>query len=307
MTEILIDGDNLAGWLAQAEYIAHRRDDAGVMRLLLRWQRHALAHNHDFWVTLVLDPGPGRDHSSHEDQIWTTVVENGGSADGRLLEMIEEDLVMRRPIGDALIVTSDRELSDQLKSLGVRVTGVPNFARRLVRDLPPRSDKPAPGAQGFADIEEQLLTLAARPRQRTRTTDFPALRGALVGLTAESVEGRVEAARRLGDLPDRRAVLALLEALADPSPRLRSEAAHSLGRLGYRILARAALLQHLQDLDPDVRIASAAALGQLCDSWAIPALRHMAETERTAQARRAAWEALGRIDDAQGPIVEREA
>lgn len=305
--EVLIDGDNLAGWLAQEEYIAHRRDDEGLMRLLLRWQRQALARNQDSWITLVLDPGPGRDHSSHRDQVWTTVVEAGGSADGRLLAMIEEDLVLGRPLREALVVTSDRELSDQLKALGVRVIGVPAFGRRLVKGLPPRSEKPLPGDAAFADVKEQMLALAARPRAPRRTDDRDALRQALAQLAAVNVatatEDRIAAARRLGALPDRRAVMALLEALADPSPRLRAEAAKSLGRLGYRSMARAALLSRLQDPDPDVRQAAALALGQLRDSWAIPALRHLAVTERAAQVRRAAWTALRQIDEAQSPIV----
>lgn len=305
--EVLIDGDNLAGWLAQEEYIAHRRDDEGLMRLLLRWQRQALARNQDSWITLVLDPGPGRDHSSHRDQVWATVVEAGGSADGRLLAMIEEDLVRGRPLREALVVTSDRELSDQLKALGVRVIGVPAFGRRLVKGLPPRSEKPLPGDAAFADIEEQMLTMAARPRTPRRTDDQDALRQALAQLAAVNVatatEDRIAAARRLGELPDRRAVMALLEALADPSPRLRAEAAKSLGRLGYRSMARAALLSRLQDPDPDVRQAAALALGQLRDSWAIPALRHLATTEHAAQVRRAAWTALRQIDEAQSPIV----
>lgn len=309
--EVLIDGDNLAGWLAQEEYIAHRHDDEGLMRLLLRWQRQALARNQDSWITLVLDPGPGRDHSSHRDQVWTTVVEAGGSADGRLLAMIEEDLVLGRSLREALVVTSDRELSDQLKALGVRVIGVPAFGRRLVKGLPPRSEKPLPGDAAFADVEEQMLALAARPRALRRTDDRDALRQALAQLAAVSAavgmapttEDRIAAARRLGELPDRRAVMALLEALADPSPRLRAEAAKSLGRLGYRSMARAALLSRLQDPDPDVRQAAALALGQLRDSWAIPALRHLAVTERAAQVRRAAWTALRQIDEAQSPIA----
>ncbi len=304
MTEVLIDGDNLAGWLAQEGYIAHRRDDEGLLRLLRRWQRQALARHPDHWITLVLDPGPDRDYSSHQDQLWVTVVEDGGSADGRLLEMLEEDLVMGRPLYDALVVTSDRDLSEQLKALGVRVMSVPRFARHLLRGLPPPADKPIPGAEGFTDIEQQFLALAARPRprRRPRPLDPATLASALEGLAAQAVEERIAAARRLGELPDRRAVLALLEALGDPSPRLRAEAARSLGRLGYRSLARASLLQRLEDPDPDVREAAATALGRLQDSWAIPALRALAETEHTAQVRRAAWEALRHIAEAQGPI-----
>jgi hypothetical protein len=303
VTEILIDGDNLAGWLAQEEYIAHRRDDAGLLRLLRRWQRRVLTRGHDHWVTLVLDPGPNRDHSSHQDQIWVTIARNGGTADGCLLEMLEEDLVMGRPLRDALVVTSDHDLSEQLKAMGVRVTRVPDFARRLVRGLPPRAEKPAPGASGFEDVEQQLLARAARShlRRRPRPVDTAALMAALEGLTAASVESRIESVQTLGGLPDRRSAMALVEALNDPSPRVRAEAARGLGRLGYRTLARAPLLQRLEDPAPDVREAAATALGRLRDSWAIPALRNLAEMERTTQVRRAAWEALRHISDAQGP------
>jgi len=304
VTEVLIDGDNLAGWLAQEAYIAHRRDDAGLLRLLRRWQRRMLARDHDHWITLVLDPGPNRDYSSHRDQIWVTIAQDGGTADGCLLEMLEEDLVMGRPLRDALVVTSDHDLSEQLKAMGIRVARVPDFARRLVRGLPPRAGKPAPGATGFEDVEQQLLIRAARPgpRWRWRPVDTAALMSALEGLATETVESRIEAVQKLGNLPDRRSVMTLVEVLNDPSPRVRAEAARSLGRLGYRSLARAALLRGLEDANPDVREAAATALGRLRDSWAIPALRHLAEMERTTQVRRAAWEALRHISDAQGPV-----
>ncbi len=303
MTEILIDGDNLAGWLAQREYIAHRRDDEGLIRLLRRWQRQTLARGRDQWITLVLDPGPNRDHSSHQDQIWVTVVEDGGSADGRLLEMLEEDLVMGRPLRDTFVVTSDRELTDQLKALGVRVMHAAHFARRLLRGLPPRVDKPVPGAAGFEDIERQFLAMAARPRRRRppRPIDKETLMQAVEALTSTSTTDRVNAARQLGEMPDRRAVLALVRALEDANARVRAEAARSLGRLGYRSLARAPLLQRLDDPDPRVREAAATALGRLHETWAIPALRNLAENERVAGVRRAAWRALRHISDAQGP------
>ncbi len=302
MTEILIDGDNLAGWLAKGGYIRHRRDDEGMIRLIRRWQRDALAKDRDHWVTLVLDPRPGRDYSSHQDQIWVTTAQDGGTADGLLLDMIEEDLVMGRPLYDALVVTSDRDLSDQLKTLGVRVISVPRFARRLLRGLPMPSEKPPPGAPGFEDVERELLARAMRPRRRRRPrVDVAALRDAVRRLASPTANERIEAVRRLGAMPDRRSVMALMHALMDPNARVRAEAARGLGRLGYRRLARAALIQRLEDTDAGVRAAAATALGTLTDSWAIPALRHLAETDGTAQVRRAAWEALRRISEAQGP------
>ncbi|HEY64382.1 MAG TPA: hypothetical protein G4O02_07395 [Caldilineae bacterium] len=301
MTEILIDGDNLAGWLAKRGYLAHRRDDEGLMRLLRRWQRQALAKDRDHWVTLVLDPGPNRDHSSHRDQIWVTIPEDGGTADGLLLDMIEEDLVMGRSLSDAVVVTSDSNLREQLKALGVRVIDVPRFTRRLLRGLPPPSEKPVPGAPGFEDVERELLARAMRPRRRRRRVDAAALQDALGRLASADANERIEAARQLAALPDRRSAMALTEALRDPNARVRAEAARSLGRLGYRRLTRAALIQRLEDTDAGVRAAAATALGMLKDSWAIPTLRHLAETDGTAQVRRAAWEALRRISETLGP------
>ncbi|MCD6289195.1 MAG: HEAT repeat domain-containing protein, partial [Anaerolineae bacterium] len=141
-----------------------------------------------------------------------------------------------------------------------------------------------------------------RPRRRRlRAEEIAQLRTAVERLSSEAVEDRLAAARQLSRLPDRRAALALIEALRDPSPRVRAEAARGLGPLGYRRLARAHPIQALEDTDPRVREAAAGALGQLGDSWAIPALRHLAEMESTARVRRAVWEALRRIGEAQGP------
>ena len=156
-----------------------------------------------------------------------------------------------------------------------------------------------------SSVAEQELRRTMQMIEREKKTPSPEAERGLTPTQAarKAIEERIAAARRLGELPDRRAVMALLETLEDPSPRLRAEAAKSLGRLGYRSMARAALLSRLQDPDPDVRQAAALALGQLHDSWAIPALRHLATTERAAQVRRAAWIALRQIDEAQSPTT----
>lgn len=303
MAEYLIDGDNLAGWLAQHGYLSHRHDDDGLMRLLSRWQRMMLARGRDQWITLVLDPAPHRDHSRHRDQIWVTVAPDGGTADGCLLQMIEDDVAAGRPLFDATAVTGDRDLAEQLKALGIRVRPTAQFARVLVRGTPPIAEKPAPGAPGFEDIEREFLVRAARrqiaSRRRASTQEVMAC---VERLDASDANARAEAAERLGRLPDRRSVLALIQLLKqDESPRVRAQAARSLGRLGYKMLARAPLLQRLEDPDPSVRAATASALGDLGDSWAIPALQHLAATDAVKSVRQAAWRALRKIGEAQEP------
>ncbi len=97
------------------------------------------------------------------------------------------------------------------------------------------------------------------------------------------------------------AVRVLMTALSDESARLRTEAAHMLGRIKDRS-AGVAVVGLLKDSDPTVREAAAEALGHVADADALAALVRLLEEE--AQ-RDTAAEVLGRLKDpgALAPLV----
>ncbi|MBX3010852.1 MAG: HEAT repeat domain-containing protein [Caldilineaceae bacterium] len=98
----------------------------------------------------------------------------------------------------------------------------------------------------------------------------------------------------LGRIGNRRAYAALLSALADPAPSLRSEAAHALGMLADP-RALPALIERLhQDPEADVRLMAAYGLGLLGDPNAVaPLIATLEKQEETAKVRGMAAETLG--------------
>jgi HEAT repeat protein len=108
---------------------------------------------------------------------------------------------------------------------------------------------------------------------------------------------RQAAARVLGQIGDRQAIPALIQALQDEDRDVRQAAAEALGQIGDP-QAIPALIQALQDEDRDVRQAAAEALGQIGDPQAIPALIQALQ-DKEGWVRRAAAQALGEIGDRQ--------
>ena len=86
-------------------------------------------------------------------------------------------------------------------------------------------------------------------------------------------------------------VLKCLNDLRSSLAGVRSRAVWQLGQLGDRS-AVPALLEALQDENEDVRWAAAWALGELGDKAAIPALTVASEKDESEDVRSRAWEAL---------------
>ncbi len=87
------------------------------------------------------------------------------------------------------------------------------------------------------------------------------LKKALFQSDRDLADGRVAAARRLGELRDRRALEPLISALKDPSAGMRATAAEALGRIGDGSAVEA-LVAHIRDENLRVRARTSSALGQ---------------------------------------------
>lgn len=113
--------------------------------------------------------------------------------------------------------------------------------------------------------------------------------------TSKDEYGREAAARNLGTAQLSLATAELITALRDPSPRVRRQAAESLGKIGSQEAAMA-LLDHIKAHPELIDEETVAALGDAPHSDSVPILVKLLEDPRAAL-RRAAAKALGRIGD----------
>lgn len=120
------------------------------------------------------------------------------------------------------------------------------------------------------------------------------LRMCLLKMGSNNPYERAEAARRLGDFGDRRAVRPLIEALGHPHQEVRKNAAEALGKLGDPSAVES-LLQMLQDNDGNVSEAAAVALGLLGDSRAVDPLCRQLDDGKNPSTRIASANALGEL------------
>jgi HEAT repeat protein len=99
-------------------------------------------------------------------------------------------------------------------------------------------------------------------------------------LSSPDSGAREIAAQVLSSLGDRRAIEPLMIALTDPTPRVREEACTSL--FEFRAVEAVVALTRclLEDVDPDVRMAAAQALGEIDDHSALAALERATEIEK---------------------------
>lgn len=111
------------------------------------------------------------------------------------------------------------------------------------------------------------------------------------------VHRRVDAARELGKLGDKRAFDYLVIALGDPDHNVRDNAAFSLGELGMEeaVPYLVKLLQHEED--EWVRKGAVKALGMIGSREAVEYLVILLERDSAFIVRRAAVRSLGQIGD----------
>ncbi|BDA66881.1 hypothetical protein CAL7716_010470 [Calothrix sp. PCC 7716] len=117
--------------------------------------------------------------------------------------------------------------------------------------------------------------------------------------------GHALAAKKLGELGDKRAIETLLQALNDNSSEVRVNAIDALAKLGdLRVVDR--IIQCLQDSDFFVRVAAARALAQFKDIKAIEPLIEALKIENQSTACSAIATALGHFADARAiePLIE---
>ncbi|GHO84567.1 HEAT repeat domain-containing protein [Dictyobacter formicarum] len=130
-----------------------------------------------------------------------------------------------------------------------------------------------------------------------------ALEPLLAALASKSVDLRYCAAEALGELGDKRAVVALLIATRDEDQYVRAQAAEALGKLGdYRAVEPLILMLH--DEYTDARSKAAEALGLLCDYRAVTPLI-LALNDKKERVRIEAIHALALLGDSSaiGPLL----
>lgn len=148
----------------------------------------------------------------------------------------------------------------------------------------------APASRDLPIVKILVMALAdLHAREATPT---------LIQVVQGYVGGRSLAALALGKLGDPQAGPVLLEALADKSLNLQLAALKSLGMLQYQPAAPT-VRRLLNVSDPRLRRQAALTLGQLRDTQAIPLLLTLAREDVSSLVRPAAVEALGRIGSAQ--------
>lgn len=122
-----MDGNNVMG-----QRVGWHRDKAAAQRLLLR-DLSEFSDRESQAVTAVFDgrPLPGINDGDTVAGIVVFFARPGSDADQRILELAGG---AERP-GEITVVTSDRQLTDRLRSSGVRTTRSGQFRRRLETSL----------------------------------------------------------------------------------------------------------------------------------------------------------------------------
>jgi predicted RNA-binding protein with PIN domain len=120
---ILIDGHNLIGRLSTLS-LADPDDEERLIRVLRSYQAHIGKA-----VTVVFDPGAAfaLPTARRQGRFEAVFAPHGSTADAVIIRRIKKS---RNPRG-WLVVTSDRELSSVVESLGARVESADTFAARL--------------------------------------------------------------------------------------------------------------------------------------------------------------------------------
>jgi arylsulfatase A-like enzyme len=128
----------------------------------------------------------------------------------------------------------------------------------------------------------------------------------LVADPAANAARRIDAARMLGHLADKRAAASLLTASEDArAPLVAAEAAIALGRM-YDPRARSALRRLVRAEDADIRVRAAVSLGRLRDTEAVPALIESLFIAKGEYERQEAIRWLGRLRDRRAlePLID---
>jgi HEAT repeat protein/predicted NACHT family NTPase len=121
-------------------------------------------------------------------------------------------------------------------------------------------------------------------------------------------KSRSSAAYALSNIKSKKALVPLIECLADPDPQVRTGVAYALGST-YSEEAIGPLTERFGDDVPGVREAVAVALGRIGSEKALPQLIEVLRTDPNAKVREAVLKALGDIDSAEavGPLMEAHA
>lgn len=153
----------------------------------------------------------------------------------------------------------------------------------------------------FEDDGLETLVEDLADADPTVSPEWVTVRGLVDWLDADYPEFRMVAAAVLGRLGEERALPALLEAVTDSDPRVRSRVVRALGRLADPRSVDA-LASRLDDPDPSVRRGAARALGEVRTEAALDALVPAA-LDDDEQLRRVVVDQLGQFGSFKPVVV----
>ncbi|MDA8130697.1 MAG: HEAT repeat domain-containing protein [Elusimicrobia bacterium] len=142
-------------------------------------------------------------------------------------------------------------------------------AKPAAEKAKPAAEKAKPAAEQTKPAAEQTKPVSPQAKQEAPVSPFDS---AMAGLKSKDAAERRQAAEKLGQLRDQKAVPALIKAISDQSPLVRQSAVDSLGLMTSREAAPVLADVLIKDADPAVRQQAAISLSYIMDQNTGPAL-----------------------------------
>lgn len=256
MTVYIVDGNNLEAYLAQ-EGVLRAADDVRLIAWLQRWLagRRRKRGKHPR-VLVVFDPGARGKQLKSGGDLATRIAPEGVTADEVILQEVRRLRRKKEKQQPVVVVTSDRQLAEQVEMLGADVLDCAQFAEHVE---PPMKEP-----------EEGAAAKMAASRKLGRSLDGLFLSEKDRASARKSSPSRVQVSpRKVSRLRDPSRLANLFR---EGDRVIRRRALFALGRIkedSGRKLAEQALLG---DPVPSVRAAAALALGQIADARSLAAL-----------------------------------
>lgn len=245
MVLYIMDGNNLEAYLAQ-EGVLRAADDVQLIAWLQRWlagRRRKRGKRPR--VLVVFDPGARGKHLRSGGDLVIRIAPAGVTADEMIVQEVKR--LRRKKQQPIVVVTSDRQLAEQVETLGANTLDCAQFAERVEPPTIEVDDAVAEKAEASRKLGRSLDGLFLSEQDRSEARKVIRRRARLSPREVSRLRdpSRLERAYREGDRVIRRRALLALGQLSDESGR----------RLTEQAL--------LNDPVPSVRAAAALALGQM--------------------------------------------